>query len=99
MKKQYQKPQVSFESFGLSDTIAGSCAGSVTAQSSACDSYATWSDPKYGVCNFYIKDADGFSIAMFLDGGNNCMLTPGQFGGNQEICYQVPTADNLLFRS
>ncbi len=82
MKKPYIKPQIAFESFQLSTSIAASCAllGTTSAQY---------------VCP--VEDPDsGFKI-FAEDITSLCDTAP--MGGNDSICYDVPSENWNVFSS
>lgn len=84
MKKKYEKPDILFESFALSQSISAGC--EMIAGNAA----------QY-VCPVLVKtpgfDDDRYTI--FGDG--TCDSKP--VGGNDSICYHVPIADNNVFNS
>ncbi len=80
MKKAYTKPEIIFDSFELTESIAAGC------------SYITSNMAPYE-CAVLDKE---FGFTLFSD-YNNCDSTPP--GGNDSICYHVPTADYSVYTS
>ena len=84
MKKKYEKPDILFESFALSQSISAGC------------EMIGGNQAQY-VCPVWVKtpgfDDDRYTI--FGDG--TCDSKP--VGGNDSICYHVPIADNNVFNS
>ncbi len=93
MKKQYHKPLVSFESFGLSTSIAQTCAVQMITltEYDKCGSYGTHSTPAGG-CVFY--DEGGYVI--FASG--DCVDRPvdNELGN---LCYHVNADNQKVFIS
>lgn len=80
MKKTYIKPQVVFDCFELTDSIAAGCAF-------LSSNMAPYACP--------VLDEE-FGYTLFTDMGT-CDSTPP--GGNDSICYHVPTADYSVYTS
>ena len=83
MKKNYNKPDILFESFALSVDIAGGCERVIdTYLGGECAmelvGFGNVFTDKVGQCSMVIEDGDPIA-----DG----------------LCYHVPTADNNLFNS
>lgn len=88
MKKVYTKPEIMFESFTLSASIAGDC-GTKT------------NTPSQGNCA-YGEDTD-FGVAIFTDAVTACVYKESNDGSADGIfngiCYHVPTEGMNLFNS
>ncbi len=89
MKKTYQKPQVTFESFSLSASIAGNCGIKTDLQS------------QY-VCGLEFGDETIFTTSITgcttpIDDG--VISGVDQFGNLNPICYHAPSETNRLFGS
>ena len=84
MKKVYTKPEIMFESFTLSQAIAGDCT-------------VKTSTPSEGNCAYGYKDEFFGDVVLFTNDMNACEFQ--QPDGYNGICYDVPTASNLLFNS
>ena len=80
MKKLYTKPEIIFDSFELTESIAAGC----TFITSNVSPYA---------CAVLDKE---FGYTIFSDYAI-CDSTPP--GGNDSICYHVPTADYSVYTS
>ena len=80
MKKEYIRPQIVFDCFELTDSIAAGC--SFLSQNQAPYSCPVL-DPELG-------------FTLFTD-PLICQSTPP--GGNDSICYNVPTADYSVYIS
>lgn len=86
MKKTYTKPEIMFESFSFSTSIAGSCE-------------VIFSGSARGTCG--IPDANGLGMMIFnVDAaGTNCVVpgtTEEKYDG---LCYHIPLEGNNLFNS
>ncbi len=89
MKKVYEKPQIVFESFEMSSSIAAGCEFT--------DVNAT-----QGVCAYLTRYGNRY-VTIFTSDVGACHTTE-QGGGVQEdgynrICYHVPNDNNDLFNS
>ena len=86
MKKKYEKPDILFESFALSQSISAGC--EMIAGNAA----------QY-VCPVLVVKTPGFDDddPYIIFGDGPCVSKP--VGGNDSICYHVPTADNNVFNS
>ena len=84
MKKKYEKPDILFESFALSQSISAGC------------EMIGGNHAQY-VCPVLVKTPgfDDDTYTIFGDGA--CESKP--VGGNDSICYHVPIADNNVFNS
>ena len=83
MKKIYSKPQIVFDSFELSQSIAAGC------------EYR--SNHAYGSCALKL-DVPGWEGFTFFTGTvGACMTTPPS--EYDSICYHVPTDDKNVFSS
>ena len=83
MKKVYSKPEVMFESFALSTSIAG-CA------------FETNLPSLEASCGYVTTGGFG-TITVFVSEPNCTYVPPNGEYGN--ICYHNPTAENGLFGS
>ena len=86
MKKTYSKPVIVFESFQLATSIAGGC--------------ALGTKPSVDVGGFQVFADTGCGAMpqeVFTD-SNDCNTLP-QEGKDDNICYDVPTADSNVFSS
>lgn len=90
MKKQYGKPNVTFENFSLSSNIASSCGSALNHHSMDCNFYATFGNPS--ACVFF---ENGYSV--FHDVAV-CDLQPD---GNSwsKVCYHVVVDEMRAFTS
>jgi len=80
MKKTYQKPEIAFDCFTVSTSIAGNCA--ITD--------VTHTDEKYGCgYNDFMYGKVVFTEAM------GCTTTPDD-GPYNTICYHPPAGSNLF---
>lgn len=85
MKKVYTKPEIMFESFTLSQAIAGDCETTTDLQSNT-----TCGLDFSGVIVFMTGMGGCTGIQVDGAGGD------GEFGG---VCYHVFTGENNLFNS
>lgn len=85
MKKVYMKPQIMFESFALSTSIAGDCG-------------IRTNTPSDGNCGYEMTDEFGDVSTLFLDSMTGVCSTY-QPDGYNGICYDVPTDTGNLFNS
>lgn len=86
MKREYSKPDILFESFSLSTSIAGTCAKDTNTQTqNVCSVYLP------GVGNAFLENIFGCKTE---NGG-----IPVQTDGVGGVCYHVPTPLNNLFMS
>ena len=83
MKKKYEKPDILFESFALSQSISAGC------------EMIGGNHAQY-VCPVLVK-TPGFDDTYTIFGDGACVSQP--VGGNDSICYHVPIADNNVFNS
>ncbi len=83
MKKTYVKPEVHFESFELSTSIATGCSEGYN------HSNTNFGNPDTCTLKFGTE-------TVFLSKEANCTLT--DFDPNQ-FCYHVPTANDKIFSS
>lgn len=92
MKRQYGKPEVTFENFTLSANIASSCGDALSYHSldADCMFHSTYGDPNS--CVFYEND-----FSVFLDLAV-CDLQPDGESWSQ-VCYHVITDDMKAFTS
>ena len=89
MKKVYTRPEIFFESFAASDSIAGNC-----------DRVFTLA--KQDICA--IPDDNGIpglnmSIFNISIVGSECGISGGDEAMYDGFCYYVPTETNTLFNS
>lgn len=88
MKKAYSKPEIMFESFTMSTSIAAGC-------EEIFGLYAR------GVCGIP-GSAPGMTIFNRDAAGNNCTADADAIPGDpmyDGLCYHVPTASENLFNS
>lgn len=87
MKKTYTKPEIVFENFSLSVSVA------------ACQHEASFDGDKWTCKGYYMgeSDFDG-PLAVFIDGWNGCLYVPDD-GEHNGICYHVPMEQLNLFGS
>ena len=92
MKKQYGKPDVTFESVSLSANIAGNCGTGLNYHSMDCASYATSGDPYTGGCVFV---DNGYTVF------NDVSICDVQPDGNSwsRVCYHVIMDEMKAFTS
>lgn len=84
MKKEYSTPDVVFESFMLSTTIAGSCETQIDTHSQ-------------GACGYYME---GVGIAFTEGvAGCRVTITDDMSLAFNGFCYHVPIDSNNLFNS
>ena len=87
MKKNYNKPQLIYESFELSQSIASDC------------TYI--SNASKGVCGIVIDDGSFFGreITIYTKGViTTCTTTPTP-GKYDDLCYDVPEDNKNVFSS
>ena len=88
MKKAYVKPEIVFESFLLSTSIAGNCESIV-------------GNPSKNVCG--IPDENDIpGMNLFIGTVNGCDIKVAEdeyTDGNNTFCYHNPTEYNNLFNS
>lgn len=84
MKKIYSKPQIVFDSFELSQSIAAGC------------EYK--SNHAYGSCALDVDEPGWNTTTLFVSGVGDCS-TKTQDGVYNGICYHVPTDDKNVFSS
>ena len=83
MKKEYSKPQIMFENFALSTSIAATCE-------------VINSTPTLNSCSYIdLRDPTGLQVFMTGIGGCTRKEDDGEYNG---ICYHNPS-DNNLFNS
>jgi hypothetical protein len=85
MKKTYSKPDIAFESFSLSTSIAGNC--------------EVKTDTKAGGECGYPMDEVGWIFLIEMIGGCQVKITEEQSLKYNGFCYHVPTEKNNLFNS
>lgn len=88
MKKVYSKPEIVFESFSLSVSIA------------ACQNEPVFGEDIVGGCKGYFDEQ--FGAVIFVSEGTGCVFHDGdkEFGtGDNTICYHVPVNSANLFGS
>ena len=89
MKREYTKPDILFESFSLSTSIAGDCAVKTnTPAEGKCGVPSTglgiiFTTALTSVCTFGVVDDGTFVVP----------------GSNDRVCYHTPTPVNNLFNS
>lgn len=87
MKKEYSKPEIMFEDFELSTSIAGNCERIV-------------GNPSKGTCGVpgSVEGLDIFSTTV-----SGCVLYDEDIDGDDDMydgfCYHVPTERYTLFNS
>ena len=85
MKKTYRKPEIFFENFSLSTSIAGNCDIAIGL-------------PSQFVCG--IPDENGLGMKIFNTNlGGDCSIPGGDDAKHDGFCYHVPTAGMVLFNS
>ena len=86
MKKVYTKPEIMFESFTLSENIAGDCE-------------QIYSLHALDICG--IPDANGVGDTIFnvSASGTDCIVPGGDSDTYNGFCYHIPTETNNLFNS
>ena len=83
MKRVYLKPDIIFESFSLSESLATNCEVIVDGPSS-------------GKCGYAYEGGNGATV--FIDSTTGCTVpTPDQVENG--FCYHVPIESNSLFNS
>ncbi len=82
MKKIYVKPQIAYESFQLSTSIATGCALLST-----------------GIAQYIcpVEDAESGFLIFADSAASQCDTVP--VGGNDSVCYDVPTESWKVFSS
>ena len=89
MRKAYVKPEIFFEDFSLSSSIAGSCDYIVNTFSSS--------------QSCYIEGSGGIRVFNLDAGVSSCEYAPGLFDQPDDmwdgLCYHNPTDGNNLFNS
>ena len=87
MKKVYSKPEIQFEDFTMSTSIAGNCESIV-------------GNPSKGTCA--ILGSGGIAV-FDASVGNACEFTPERLGQDADqydgTCYHVPSEYSNLFNS
>lgn len=85
MKKIYTKPEIYFESFSLSTSIAANCDKIISL-------------PSQFACG--IPDDNGLGMNVFSPGPSSDCVLPGDSNKEYDgFCYHVPTEVNQLFNS
>ena len=85
VKKSYNKPEIYFESFSLSTSIASGCEVPFTLAAR-------------NVCG--IPDANGLNMNVFDPGaGGTCVISGTGNEEYNGLCYHIPTETNNLFKS
>jgi hypothetical protein len=84
MKKKYSTPEIVFESFALSTTIAGNCEKSVNTQSQ-------------GVCGYFMEGV-GMAFTENVT-GCSVVITDDMSLAFNGYCYHVPVDNQNLFNS
>jgi hypothetical protein len=87
MRKAYAKPDIVFESFALSTSIAGNCEVKTYTPNSGNCGY------KFGGIMVFITDVTGCKLQI-PDGSENIVDENGD-----AFCYHNPSEDNNLFNS
>ena len=92
MKKTYEKPLVSFESFAFSSNIAAGCSAvpGIQGDMNSCSAFGTQNSPSGG-CVFISDGAIIFTSAACID-------TPQEENQN-DLCYHVSTDATRMFMS
>jgi len=86
MKKAYSKPRIIFDSFELSQSIAGACEYITNAQKFVC---------AITVGDMFVDD--GSKVNLFTVSIDACNTVSDD--GENSICYDVPYADINCFSS
>lgn len=84
MKKRYSKPEIMFEDFSVSNSIAGGCNAIISGHS-------------YGTCPYKTMDEFLGEVNIFIEDFAVCTTVEAD-GEHNGICYHVPY-DNNLFNS
>ncbi len=84
--KAYTKPEIMFEDFSLSTSIA-----------TGCEYIANHGD---GTCGISVEIYPGYSSTVFNTGMSGCTYQPpGDDDSYNGICYHVPVDTNNVFSS
>ena len=86
MKKAYSKPEIVFENFSLTTSIAGNCEHIYTFARDICS----------------IPDENGLGMNIFSTGvaGTTCVIDGSPDSKTYDgFCYHIPTETNNLFTS
>ena len=85
MKKTYSKPDIAFESFSLSTSIAGNCEIKTDTKAD-------------GECGYPIEGV-GWIFLMEMIGGCQIKITEDHSMNYNGFCYHVPIESHNLFNS
>lgn len=83
MKKTYSKPEILFESFSFSGSIAANCEVIVPT-------------PVSGTCGY---QPEGLPYKIFISGVSECVGHEINDDANNTFCYHTPIETNNLFNS
>lgn len=84
MKKTYNAPELLFEEYELSTSIAGNCGNKLYQDAIRAGSWTT--------CSVDMGDGD----FLFVNGKNDCNMDPYE---DATICYENFATDKMLFNS
>ena len=85
MRKTYQKPEIMFEDFSVSVSIAGTCE-------------VKTNTPSLGQCGKFFMGVGNVFTTAIPDACSDFAINPDDFY-NDTICYHVPVENNNLFNS
>lgn len=88
MKKKYSRPDIAFESFSLSTSIAGNCELKTDTKGGGECSY-----PMDGLGNVFLTTMEA------CNGAGNTPITDEQSLTFNGFCYHVPVENSNLFNS
>ncbi len=88
MKKKYSRPDIAFESFSLSTSIAGNCELKTDTKGGGECSY-----PMDGLGNLFLTTMEA------CNGAGNTPITDEQSLTFNGFCYHVPVENSNLFNS
>lgn len=91
MKKEYKKPEIMFENFSLSTTVAGDCGKFNGGPSEGTCPYVV-SLGAFGTADIFTSDLVGVCTTSEATDGTE----DGMYNG---VCYHAPTDLNNLFNS
>lgn len=83
MKKEYSKPEIMFESFTMSTSIAAGCENKFGA-------------PSRSTCGYENDDGDTIFVTGI---GGACNIMGNEESKFNGLCYHVPVETNNLFNS
>lgn len=85
MKTGYEKPQIQFENFELSQSISAGC--------ELISNQAQYS------CSVPVTEPGWGTVILYMDEDGGCTTTPANPGAGDGLCYHAPSDNNNVYSS